>query len=437
MRHEEGNIIHQNNIGAVVSKAKLHDIVPAERLLEYQRLMFQFSENILLSMAKGAPHSNQIMSREEENASQKASIDALRNLQAIVTADLQKLQREEPPVWNTFVDANHLQQKAVSKNASPLADPLPNACQVLRKGTPYFAIEDSGVPILESPVYFPSPVIESTPRNESNSAGPAQSDASSEPLLLSSEFHGDELFDTGTQCSSNDLQSVSEPSDDVSEYKNSDDSDYVDDSSPKAKRKAGVKHAHIQNNDNEEPAPSNNDRKNKRICYPPELFNPDNPKLFKNERVFKRVQIDGAPVRADDEKLKYLQEYYGTNGVRNWKSVYGKGKHKDHTVIVNPHGQVYNLRNNPILGTDFFLTVEDARTYCKANLSPRKELPMPSNSNDIHLSTNKNEEKAKINDDDGDASNVSDDVTEISQFEGYYRSCRCSSKGNCHCCDER
>ena len=435
MRPGEGIILTQNNIGGVVSNSKLHDIVPAVRLLEYQRLTFQFSENILLSTTKSVSEFNQVMSWEEENASKRATIDALKNLQAIVTIDLQALQREEPSVSDAFIDANNLLRATVNKHASPLADPLPNTLQIpaySRKRTPYFAIENSGVPILESPVYVPSPVIESTPQNEANTV---PSDSSPVPFQFESDAQVDERIDSGTQRSgsSSDLQSksdvreASEASDDISESMDSNDTDYVDESSHKAKRKAAVKLKVIT--ETVEPAPSigsSSVQRSKRVCNSPERFEPDNVKSITEERVFKRVPIDGAPVRASKATLGFLQEYYGTDDGRNWMSVYGKGE-------LNPHGVVYNLRNNPILGTDFFLTVEDARTYCETNRVPRKELPMSCDPRDIHLLINMSEMKAGSNDDDADASISSDDVTEISQFEGYYRSCRCSSKANCHC----
>ena len=419
MRPGEGNIINQNNIGGVVSNAKLHDIVPAVRLLEYQRLMLQFSESILLSMPKSVPHSNHVLSREEDHASKIFTIDALKNLQAIVTADLHALQREERFVSDSFIDANNLQRATVNKNASPLADLLPNAFQVAaysRKKTPYFAIEDSGVPILESPVYVPSPVIESTPRNEANPAGPAQSDASSEPLLLSSEFHGDELFDTGTQCSSNDLQSVSEASDDVSEYKDSDDSDYVDDASRKAKRKAAVKLKVIP--ETVEPAPStttSSEQRSKRVCHAPERLDLKNVKSIKEERVFQRVQKDGAPVREETAALKTLQQWYG----KGWMRRPGFKIHGYGDVVINPGGVEYKLEEKPVLGKDFFATAHDALAYCEANGIPRIQLPMAIDPAVDYLAIDNGEVKADRSDDGGD-SGVNSDVTVISSFEGCY-----------------
>jgi len=96
--------INQSNIVLTVPNAKQLDIIPAVRLIEYQKLMLQFSESILLHVALCSTLFSQMQPRHNECSATRYAIGILKNLQDLIVADLQALECEESSLSGVFID---------------------------------------------------------------------------------------------------------------------------------------------------------------------------------------------------------------------------------------------------------------------------------------------------------------------------------------------
>jgi len=432
-----------------------------QQMQDYQTSLVRFSESKLPYIVKASNPTpiiepiDSIGCRHQGNAtlSTRATIDALKKLQAKILTDIATLESDtmdqNHPLSQIVTDDNGFSKAIVSFYASPRAEPLSNETSALPSHSstkpPKIAMNgpSTGIPILmKTPLKVQSPQSEDT--TDRFASYPAvHSPVASPDVGCTYEPSVDNNYqDTGTKCNS-DLESVSEETEHESGCS---DNEVIDNGTIQRKRtkKPSVKAEQVQKTrkKNQFYNPDLPVTKGKRQRAPADRYNPDNVKRIKEEGVYlssdKRVKEEGAPIRADQEAFKTLRHCYG----RQWKRVQGLGMYRDQEVVINPRGVEYRLKNNPENGTDFFLTAQEALAYCIEHCTPINPLPASNDTAPVAadpvLLNIGNVDPGHTVESDLNSCSGGSDGNDVSSLEGcYFKRCSCSSRANCHCFDRQ
>lgn len=448
------------HVQCAVQSAEMQDLYHRQ-MQDYQTSLVRFSEIKLPTIVKASnptPITEPIYSigcshGMSATLSTRATIDALKKLQAKILADISTLESETieqtHPLSQVVTDDNGFSKAIVSFYASPRAEPLSNETSALPSHSstkpPRIAMNSpsTGIPILmKTPLKVQSPQSEHT-TDRFPSYPAVSSPMVSLPAVDSTPFEpsvDNNYHETGTEYHS-DLESVSEETEHESGCS---DNEVIDKGTIHRKRtqKPSVKAEQVQKNQKNSSTPDIPITKGKRQRAPADRYTPDNVKRIKEEGVYlssdKRVKAEGAPIRADQEAFKTLRHCYG----KQWKRVQGLGMFRDQEVVINPRGVEYRLKNNPKLGTDFFLTAQEALAYCVEHCTPINPLPdsrdtAPVVTDPVPVNSGELDPGISV-DNDLNSYNGYSDGNDVSSLEGYYfKSCSCSSRANCHCFDRQ
>ena len=358
-----------------------------QQMQDYQKSLVRFSECMLPVMVNisNFPQESDSLSAHCCPISARATIEALKNLQAKIQGDIATLEREtrqpNQTLFQVVTDCHGFSKAIVSFHASPRAERLSTETSALPRHShtkpPKLEMNgpSTGVPILiKTPLKVETPQFDNTmDRFDSYQTVPspiASSTSTNSKNKHPSEAHEYVFNETGTLCGG-DLESIGVTEHESGCSENEVTKKYTKQS--KRKQKPIVKAEHVQKNLLYTPIHS--ETKSKRQRAPADRYNPDNVKRIKEEGVYlssdKLVKEAGAPIRADQEAFLNLRHCYG----KQWKRVQGLGKYRDQEVVINPNGVEYRLKNNPKVGKDFFASAQDALMFCIEHCTPINPLP--------------------------------------------------------------